>query len=1061
LIHRAIDIQRGNIVANRSNHRSQRPTASAASGMPLRVPAAASALALVLALSGGPVHAQGQPAQQANAAGGAQQPADALPPPEKKAQKSEVLQEVVVTGIRQSLMSAEAIKRLAPQIEDSVSAEDIGALPDRSVAEALERIPGVLIERTDNNRDPARLTDAGGNVFIRGLSWVKSELDGEEIFSANDGREISFEDISPDLLAGINVYKSPTADQIEGGIGGVIDLRTRMPLDSKHNLTAFSADYEYGDMIKKGFPTVNGLWSNYWETGIGRMGVLLSGTYAQEGNRTDSVQLGDYVGQILPTAEGGQPAGATVYVPNDIAWRRLDWKQNRQALDGVFQWQSPNNAWLLTAHAFQTKDNPQNLENTEGASGGEFIGGSPSPGVNGTVPSNEVYTGFSKDGVLTAGTVGIEPVLDTRYEQDHHSTDFFTTSLRWSPNDRFSLSDDLQYEKSHADMVSMTAFTEVGDPQLSNPTATGGIPYNTTLTFNLAGNNPSVLLNQIPNAMSTQGNYWWYAAMDHIEDNDAHQWADRLDGTLKLEDNDWLRAFRFGGRFTDRHATTRESNWNWSLLSASYWWGGKPVTLTQTPGWASSYQPFNDFMRGTVPAVGPGWFPSYQLVRNGTAYACSVLCPTENTAGFGWAPLTNNWSKYTPASGDNPINGINDQAEHTYAGYAEADFHHDHTPFGPMDGNIGVRVVRTIESPANGTLQVPSNSGLPGTPAQCAAAIGAANCQTYDAAYTFEGTGGTFPYNFKSNNYTDALPSFNVRFLLTHDLQWRIAASQSITRPPFADMIPFATVGYSFLQQTFQPAATNAVTGTSGNPELKPTKANNYDTSLEWYFAPSGDLTFDIFYKDIHNYILTGPVATTLNLNGVSQTFPVTMYQNGSHGTLKGFELAYQQFYTFLPSFLQGFGLQGNLTFVDNTGGANTAQNDFDTHQIAGAQAPALPMEGMSRWSYNAAVMYQAHSIEGRLAWNWRERYLLTTSAANLNEPVWMDNYGQLDGEIFYDVTSYLKVGLQATNLLRARTFLDVGPGYPPVVPAYVPLTPRYSWTDTDRTLALAVRLQF
>ncbi|MGH3408541.1 MAG: TonB-dependent receptor [Streptosporangiaceae bacterium] len=957
------------------------------------------------------------------------------------------------------MMSAEAIKRLAPQIEDSVSAEDIGALPDRSVAEALERIPGVLIERTDDNRDPARLTDEGGNVFIRGLSWVKSELDGEDIFSANDGREISFEDISPDLLAGIDVYKSPTSDQIEGGIGGVIDLKTRKPLDSKHNLMAFSADYEYGDMIKKGFPTVNGLWSNYWDTDIGRVGVLLSGTYAKEGNRTDSVQLGDYVGQILPQAEGGQPAGATVYVPNDMAWRRLDWKQNRQALDGVFQWESPNNEWLLTAHAFQTKDNPQNLENTEGAIGSEYLGGSPAAGVFGTAPTSESYTAIASNGVVTAGTVGITPALDTRFEQDHHSTDLFTTTLAWTPNNRLSLSDDVSFEKSHADLTSMTAFTEVGNPD----NGSGGIPLDTNLNFNLAGNTPSMLLSQTPNVMSSAANYWWYAAMDHIEDNDAHQWADRLDGTLKFEDNDWLRAFRFGGRFTDRRATTRESNWNWALLSGSYWWGGAgpPVTLTQTPGWASTYQPFSNFMRGSIPAVGVGWFPSYQLVRNGTAYACSILCQTEEPANSGWQPVTDNWSKYSPASGDNPINGVNDQAEHTYAGYFEADFHHDHTPVGPMDGNIGVRVVRTVDAPASGTLNIPANTGLPGTPAACAAAIGAAACQNYDTAYAFEGAGGTFPYNFASNTYTNALPSFNVRFLLTHDLQWRIAASQTVAPPPFADMIPFATVGYSFLQTSFQPAATNPVSGTSGNPELKPTKSNDFDSSLEWYFAPSGDLTFDLFYKDIHDYILTVPVATTLTHNGVQQTFPVTMYTNGSHGSVRGFELAYQQFYTFLPTFLRGFGLQGNLTFVDNTGGANIAQNAFDANQVAGAKSVTLPMEGMSRWSYNAAAMYQNHNIEARVAWNWRERYLLTTSAANLNEPVWMDNYGQLDAEIFYDVTSYLKVGLQGTNLLQARTYLDVGPGLPPVVPAYTPAVARYSWTDTDRTVALAVRLQF
>ncbi|HVS76640.1 MAG TPA: TonB-dependent receptor plug domain-containing protein, partial [Steroidobacteraceae bacterium] len=490
-------------MANRSNHRSQRSIASPGRGMPLRVPAAASALALVLALSGAAAHAQGQPSSD-KATGSAQPPADSAAQP-KSAQKNEVLQEVVVTGLRQSLMSAAAIKRLAPQIVDSVSAEDIGALPDRSVAEALQRIPGVMIERTDNNRDPARLTDSGGNVFIRGLSWVKSEIDGEDIFSANDGREISFEDISPDLLAGINVYKSPTADQIEGGIGGVIDMQTRKPLNSRRNLTAFSADYDYGDMIKKGFPTVNGLWSSYWDTGIGRVGVLLSGTYAQQGNRTDSIQLGDYVGQILPQAEGGKPAGATVWVPNSIGWRRLDWRQNRQALDGVLQWQSPNDHWLFTAHAFQTKDNPQNLEYTEGDYGA-YINGPSGGALYGTAPNPPAasYTGISPSGVVYAGTVGITPQLDTRFEKDHHSTEFFTTSLAWSPTERFSLSGDVQYVKSHADMVSMTAFTQEGDQN--------GNAVPTYVNFNLAGNDPRMVLGQSPFQMNNPATYWWAAA---------------------------------------------------------------------------------------------------------------------------------------------------------------------------------------------------------------------------------------------------------------------------------------------------------------------------------------------------------------------------------------------------------------------------------------------------------------------------------------------------------------------------------------------------------------------
>ncbi|HZI74077.1 MAG TPA: hypothetical protein VFD73_08665, partial [Gemmatimonadales bacterium] len=166
----------------------------------------------------------------------------------------------------------------------------------------------------------------------------------------------------------------------------------------------------------------------------------------------------------------------------------------------------------------------------------------------------------------------------------------------------------------------------------------------------------------------------------------------------------------------------------------------------------------------------------------------------------------------------------------------------------------------------------------------------------------------------------------------------------------------------------------------------------------------------------------------------------------------RGFELAYQQFFDFLPSVLHGLGFQGNLTLVDSNGGRNSAVNVLDVNQTTGQDDRTLPLEGMSRWSYNANVMYETPLISARLAWNWRERYLLTTSAANINAPVWSENYGQLDGEIFFNITKNIKVGAQATNLLNRRTFLDVGGAV---------LAPRYSWTDTDRRYAIAVRGHF
>lgn len=166
---------------------------------------------------------------------------------------------------------------------------------------------------------------------------------------------------------------------------------------------------------------------------------------------------------------------------------------------------------------------------------------------------------------------------------------------------------------------------------------------------------------------------------------------------------------------------------------------------------------------------------------------------------------------------------------------------------------------------------------------------------------------------------------------------------------------------------------------------------------------------------------------------------------------MKGAEFAYQQFFDFLPRPLGGIGLQANLTYVSNPGGANTPVNIFNPPKIGNAFSK-LPMEGMSKWAYNIALMYEKYGFDARLAWNWRSHYLLTTSAANINEPVWSESHGQLDGSIFYNFTKNIKLGVQAINITAAKTFLDVG---------YADFHARYSWTVTDRRFAVVARAQF
>lgn len=928
---------------------------------------------------------------------------------------------VVVTGIRRSIESATERKRTAEEVIDAITAVDIGALPDRSVAEALQRIPGVQLQRTNANRDPARLSSEGGGVFVRGLRWVRTETNGRDIFSASSGRELSFEDVSADLLAGVDVYKNPSAEQVEGGIGGIINLRTRKPFDQNGPLLAGSVDYNYGDLFDKGFVSGNVVASNRWETGVGEIGLLFSASLANIGNRTDSIQSGRF-----------ERRDDDNLYPTGLGYRRIDWEQDRNAYSGSLQW-SPTEALLFTFEALHATAKPFDVEHAvliNGASTGDLI---PSDVVNGV---------FDSDGALIGGEIpGASLTYNTRIGDRVSKTGDYSFNFKYLPDGPWSVSGDFQYVKSSAEVLSMTAFTQLG----VEPWATGMRP---TVTFNTSGNNPVVNISD-PALQADKSAYWWAAAMDHIQDNDAKSYAGRLDLQYDFGDDEFLRSFRFGGRATHKEAITRQSGYNWQLLSQQFWGsgGGAPVYLDEqgTPPNAglpdqSELITFNNFFRGNVALPGVGWFPTVDLLRD-TQNAYSYLQSTL-TSGWGWAPLTEDAYDALNPQGDNVSAGINNQKEDTYAGYAVARFGDDGSIFGvPLDGGLGVRVVHTRTT---GT----GRGGAGGLSDLCESMPSAdcARAAAFIAAFNAE----FGAYQEYTNSYTKVLPSLNLRFELSDELQLRLAASRGMVRPSFSQLRPYENLNFAFDGNVFDPNAATPFTGMAGAPNLKPTMATNVDASLEWYFG-NGSLSFAAFFKDISNYITIDRRAETYSYGGETFTFEVLRQGNASNGTLKGFEVAYQQFYDFLPGPLSGLGLQANFTFVDNNGGANEALNPFEPAQEAGASDTSLPIEGISRFSYNVTGLYEKYGFEGRLAYNWRERYLLTTSAANLNRPVYWEDYGVLDGSLFYTLNQHVKIGVQATNILNSRVYLNVGDET---------LAPRYSWTDTDRRIAIIARLK-
>ncbi|SMF24821.1 TonB-dependent receptor [Alteromonadaceae bacterium Bs31] len=224
----------------------------------------------------------------------------------------ELVEEVVVEGTRASLQNAQDIKRESDTFVDAISASDIGSLPDRSVLEAMQRIPGVSIERFAASNDPDHFGVEGSGAVVRGMTQTRSEFNGRDSFTANSGRGLSFQDVPPELMQTVKLYKNQTADMIEGGIAGTVNLVTRKPFDTDGMQVALSADMTYGDMVKEHTPTFSGLFSNRWDTGLGEFGLLLNGSDSHLKASSHGIQSDKFELRGLDEITGVGTASGTV-----------------------------------------------------------------------------------------------------------------------------------------------------------------------------------------------------------------------------------------------------------------------------------------------------------------------------------------------------------------------------------------------------------------------------------------------------------------------------------------------------------------------------------------------------------------------------------------------------------------------------------------------------------------------------------------------------------------------------------------------------------------------------
>lgn len=964
------------------------------------------------------------------------------------------LDEVIVTGIRGSLRNAQDFKRESDTVVDVITAGDIGALADRSVAEALQRVPGVNIGRFQKTSDPDRFSVEGAGVVIRGLPFVRSELNGRDVFSAAGGRELSFNDVSPELLGRIEVFKNVTADMIDGGIAGTVNLVTRKPLDSQGFQLAGAIEANYGDLAEEWTPGFSILGSNTWDTDIGRFGLQFG--YSQSGlvTRTDASQVTDpcyrastlngpcfRVNSVSSGGVGGQnfnasnfPPPNSVLVPKGAGVRTTEFDRDRSAISLVGQWES-NDGRFLATFEYLRADADLGLDEYAilALVNDDALFPTPAPGTAWSFDNQGVF----QSGILSQFSGAGIPTEFLRFNQENTAqTEDFSAAFSWTPTDSL---------RFNAEFQSIEATLEADSIISAMQTASD-------IFLDLRPSTPTVQFRQ-PSAVAGGPNYftnpaqsfYWFL-LDNQTRNSATLDSARADVEYDFEDSGFLKSVRFGARWSERNRVNRDANFsNWGNLSAP--WLGNAQFARDHPGASGVRNPFVNFQGGGAPVPIPGgagiFFggddPVADYLSGGTTrQSTDIIIAWENTFGFWNRPVFGPFdTSWRPISGRGGLvsgtqfrpGEISDVGEETSALYGRADFGHEDV-LGKgwiLKGNLGLRYVETTIS-TGGQISFPTGPAPnlaifcnPATVPPGASLPGYCSLSpTRQAEFRAAFTGETIPDN-SDITFESWLPSLNATLEVREGLLFRLGMSKGISRP---DLGAFGTGGALFDNTNDLRSSGTLTTGPlfqifTGNRLLTPIESTNYDLSAEWYFSRVGSLTFALFQKDLQGLISQGATERSfVGPSGVAVRSEVNGPANADDGTLRGFELAYQQVYDFLPGVFSGLGTQFTYTYVD-AGELNNPTNFV----ARSAFAAGLPLAGMSEHTVNAVVFYEDDRHSARLAYNWRSEYLLTPRDDIFPfNPIFGESTGQLDGSYFYTVNDNFKVGVQAVNLLDEVT---------------------------------------
>lgn len=900
------------------------------------------------------------------------------------------LEVIEVRGFSRSLIQSLNQKRFSDTVSEQLSADDLGALPDVSMADALTRLPGISAVRTGGQ---------AAEINIRGLSggFVFSTLNGREQVSTSGSRSIEFDQYPSELISSAAVYKSPKASLIEGGVAGTVELQTASPLDNdqQHKFTAnvrgmyndrasevFDAT-EYGDRISfsyqgKFLDDTLGVALGYARLFQPSVATQFIG-FAYNGNKD--------VDGLANDTDGPVDNPANEYISEGFELQHLGGEETRNGYLTSIEW-APADNFKLKGDAFLSRFDSESF-----ARGFRVKFGGPS-----AVYANPVLDGNA----VIGGAINRTSNSFTRVEivnddnQDFDEVDSYGINADWQITERLNVNADVSLSRAKSNFRNGLLWALVAeDATVENPV----FDTNVSLNYQLNGLNlPDVGFNQadafsdIDRVMVSKYGIYPYENEDEVK-------AFRLDFKYELENN-WFSSIEFGARYSDREYSNNRSVFEYGNDGA-FSSTQPPLRLTDDMAtvvdWQGEFSYFPSYLAIDLDKALNAWFPSGipQPVQTwGNADGVVDLDGDGEPDAQGY---TTNYSWTMLQSGS--------VYEEVVSAYLMLNID---TEIGtlPVTGNIGIRRVDTDQS-----ATVLENVG--GAP-------------QLGAQYIVDDNGivnDLYAPSVLGIKYTDYLPSLNLNFKVSDATQIRFAAAKVMARAPINRLAGDASASVN---------NDGEINGSStNNPFLKPFYADQYDISYEQYFEDTdGALVVAAFYKNIDSFIDTVAIEN-FDFKGNGFNVPeyivdpvsgeqiettngvyTTAVNNAKGGYIRGIELAYTQVFSFLPSPFEGLGINASYSYTES---------EVQSITDLGGDSVSQDLPGLSNNVFNGTLFYSYENFETRLNVRYRDDFVSEQVAVN-EQVVNFDAETVVDFQTSYQFTDSFGMLLQVNNLTDEPT---------------------------------------